>query len=201
MKDGLQTIIATIAALLAFFCLGFLFQLPLLLAAVLALATFFGVYLVSKPQIKIGHINLDALPDGDALRALMEDAKEDMQAIEAATKQITHVQIKEQSVQLHRTGINILEYLQEHPDRISAARRFFSYYLETARNILEKYLKFQKTELRTEEVLSVNKATQRALPILNQAFEKQFTRLISNDIMDIEADIQLLETTLMSEGK
>ena len=38
------------------------------------------------------------------------------------------------------------------------------------------------------------------MPMLNQAFEKQFTRLMEGELMDVEADIALLEKTLKMEG-
>ena len=35
---------------------------------------------------------------------------------------------------LYATGARILTYLEENPDKIKLARRFFTYYLDTAAN-------------------------------------------------------------------
>lgn len=188
------------AALLVFFGLGFLIDWPLWIAGILAVGTYFGVFLISKPRLKIGHIRVDSLPDGNDLKALMLDAKNDMDTIRDLTKKITHLPIRQQSEQLYQTGLNILSYLEKNPDKISLARRFFGYYLDTAVEILQKYLPFQESGLRTEDVRRVTQSTERAMPILNRAFERQFSNLMQNDMMDIEAEIKVLEMNLRSEG-
>ena len=42
--------------------------------------------------------------------------------------------------------------------------------------------------------------TAEALPVLNSAFEKQFTHLMQGELLDVEADIELLKSTLKMEG-
>lgn len=201
MKGGLRQIIFGLAAALAvFFGLTLGLSWPFWIAGILAVGTYLGVFLLSKPRLKIGHIRVDTLPDGDELKLLMLDAKNDMDAIRDATKKITHLPIRQQGEQLYQTGLNILSYLEKHPDKISLARRFFGYYLDTAVAILQKYLPFQESGLRTEEVRRVAQETERAMPILNRAFERQFTNLMQNDMIDIESDIKVLEMNLRSEG-
>lgn len=196
MNNTRQVILSTIGSVVLFCLLSFLFRWPILVSAVLSLGTFAGIYLISKPRRKIGGLLIDEIDNGEELKSLMDDAYEDMVIIEKASRQIHNTSIKEQTALLHQTGQNILEYLTKNPDRISAARRFFGYYLDTAREILEKYLSFQKSGLKTEDVRRVTQATQDALPVLNEAFEKQFNSLMENDIIDIEANIKLLKTNL-----
>ncbi len=201
MRGGRRQVICGLAAaLVVFFALGFGLDWPYWIAGLLAVGTYVGVFLISKPRLKIGHIRVDSLPDGDALKALMLDAKNDMDMIQATTKKITHLPIRQQSEQLYATGLNILSYLEKNPDKIPLARRFFGYYLDTAVGILQKYLPFQESGLRTEEVRRVTQSTERAMPILNRAFERQFSNLMQNDVMDIESDIKVLEMNLRSEG-
>ena len=47
---------------------------------------------------------------------------------------------------------------------------------------------------------AVNKTAQ-ALPVLDQVLEKQFTRLMEGELMDVDAEISLLENTLKMEGE
>lgn len=201
MKNSLrQLFLAILIALLAFF--GFWKGLAwnMFVSAGLALGTYLGVYLVAKPTLKIGNIRIDSLPDGDELKLLLLDAKTDMDRIQAASNKITNIAIKDESIKLYDTGLKILNYLEKNPDRISAARRFLNYYLDTARDILEKYLPFQESGLRTEDVQRVVQSTSKALPILNEAFDRQFNNLMQNDIMDIESDIKVLEMNLKHDG-
>ena len=196
MNNTRQVVLSTISSVVLFSLLNFLLNWPILVSAVLSLGVFAGIYLISKPRRKIGGLLVDDIDNGEELKALMDDAYEDMVILEKASHQISNTGIKEETVRLHKTGTNILEYLTKNPDRISAARRFFGYYLDTARDIIEEYLSFQKSGLKTEDVLRVSKATQDALPVLNEAFEKQFNSLMENDIMNIEANIKLLKMNL-----
>ncbi len=196
-----QIILALLTSLALFFALFFGLKWNVFVVIILSLGTYLGVFMVTKPRLKIGNIRIDKLEDGDELKALLLDAKDDMDHIKKASAEITNLALKEESQRLYNTGVKILEYLEEHPERISTARRFFTYYLDTARDILEKYLPFQRSGLRTEDVENVFRSTQKALPILNEAFERQFNHLMQNDIIDIESDIKVLEMNLKMDGE
>ncbi len=200
MKSGRQVFWALVSSLGLFFLLGFGLQWNLLVTALLAVLTYFGVFLISRPKLRIGRIVIEDYQKGEELRTLLDDAYEDMEAIRQAGKSINNIDIKQETERLYQTGTKILEYLTKEPQKIKLARRFFTYYLDTARGILEKYLKIQAADLRTEEIRQVSRATQEAMPILNQAFEKQFSNLLANDLMDIEEDIKLLKINLKMEG-
>ena len=58
----------------------------------------------------------------------------------------------------------------------------------------------QETGLRTPEVTEALRKTAGTFPVLNEVFEKQFTRLMEGELMDVEAEISLLENTLKMEG-
>ncbi|MDO5016404.1 MAG: 5-bromo-4-chloroindolyl phosphate hydrolysis family protein [Eubacteriales bacterium] len=200
MKVSGQVLLSLVIALGIFSLLGFVLKWSLLVAALLSVLSYFAVYLLSRPKLRIGNIVIEDYRKGDELRALLDDAYEDMEAIRKASRSITNLNIQNEARKLYKTGTKILEYLSHEPDKINLARRFFSYYLNTARGILEKYLKIQSSELQTEEVRQVTRSTEAAMPVLNQAFEKQFSNLIANDLMDIEEDIKLLKINLKMEG-
>ena len=200
MSSRLQGIMATLFSVAAFLGLYLGLSWPILIAAALSIGVYAGVYLITRPKLKIGNIWLDSLKDGEEMRQLFLEAKDDVVAIGNAGKKVSNETIKQQSAQLYDTSNRILDYLEKNPNSISDARRFLNYYLNTARDILEKYLAFQKTDIKTDEIQKVTASTERAMTILNQAFNTQFTHLMENDIMDIEADIKLLETNLKMEG-
>ncbi len=195
-----QYILGILSAIAVFFVLSSGLNWPFLIAAGLAAGTYAGVFLYAKPQIKIGSIKVDRIADKSEFKRLLLEAKQDLDLLRTATKQISNLPLRHQSQQLYRSGVRILEYLEKNPDRIPAARRFLGYYLTTAVDILRKYIPFQKSGLKTDEVKQVTDATKKALPVLLEAFEAQFTTLMQNDILDIESDIKVLELTRKSEG-
>ena len=62
-------------------------------------------------------------------------------------------------------------------------------------------MEFQKTGLQSEEVSRILSKSEDALPVLNDAFETQFTRLMQGELMDAEVDIEMLNNALHMEGK
>lgn len=80
--------------------------------------------------------------------------------------------------------------------KIPQARRFFLYYLDTAARLLGRYMELETLGLHTQEVLEVQRKTESVLPVLNQAFERQFTQLMAGELLDTEVDIQVLEQEL-----
>ena len=104
------------------------------------------------------------------------------------------------AVELAGTGEHIYRYLREQPDKIPAARRFLTYYLDTVGRILIQYVKFQEAGLRTEEVLGFQDKVRAVLPKLRAGFEEQLSQLMAAERFDAEADMQVLERLLDTEG-
>lgn len=195
-----RTALAAAIALGTFGLVGFAFSWPLWLAGIMAVGAYGGSYLLAKPTPRIGKVRLDRLPGGSQLKELLLEAEADMEALRRASRQIAHIELRQEVKRLIGTGERILLYLGENPERIGNARRFFIYYLDTARTILEKYLNVQKSGLDTTEVRQIRQETIRIVPQLNKAFERQYTNLMSNELMAIEAEIKLLDSTLKAEG-
>ena len=140
------------------------------------------------------------MPGGEEIQKLLDDAQADLTDIEKAGKAIADSAVQKDAEALCATGTRILAYLKDNPDKIKLARRFFTYYLDTAAKLLARYVDFQNTGLHSEEVTEILRKTAESLPVLNKAFEKQFTHLMQGELLDVEADIELLKSTLKMEG-
>lgn len=129
------------------------------------------------------------------LQALMKQAQTDMDQIQYVARHVKSREVADNAMALHRLGEKIMEYLRRNPHKITKARRFFGYYLDTARDILTKYHEFEITGIQAREVDNIETKTTSALLTLQDAFKKQYVQLATNELMDIEADIDLLEKT------
>lgn len=134
------------------------------------------------------------------LAELMAGARDDMNGMLQVAKTVKSREVSAQAMTLYQLGEKIMDYLQRNPEKISKARRFFNYYLKTARDILEKYYEFERTDIPAAEVAELEKRTGSALVTLQESFRKQYVRLVKNEMLDIEADIDLLEKTSKHEG-
>lgn len=199
MKETKQLFLSIASGIAVFGVTFFILQWQVLITAVLAVGTYVGVSLLTKPVYKLGSVNVESLRDGEELRAILIEAHRDLEVIKGAALKGNHDQIRESGLQLYETGSNIVDYLQHNPNKINIARRFLSYYLDTSAEIMSKYGRFTETKSKSVEVQRVYAQTERALTILDEAFDKQFVQLMENEIFDIETDIKVLENTLKME--
>ena len=101
---------------------------------------------------------------------------------------------------LTKTGRKILAYLTEHPERITGARRFADYYLDTAAHLVDKYMDLQNNGLTETAGSDITAQTVEGLKMLNTAFENQLNRLLDGDRMEIETEIRVLKEAMKTEG-
>ena len=171
-----------------------------LFSAVLAVLLYMALTLLLKPARKIGKVKVETLRDGEHLSEKLEEARADLKSIERSMTKIRDLELKEESERLHRTAGNILKYLEENPGKIPQARQFIDYYQDTASQLLEKYVDLQNTGLNTEDTRRLKVQTEEAIRTLNEAFENQFQKLMSEELLDMEAELQLLRQTMKMEG-
>ncbi len=200
MKDMGRMAVSVLLAAAAFLFLFIGLGWNLIFCAALGVGVYFGVFLLTKPRRKLAGIDVEAIKGGEELTRLLDDAKEDLEQIESSVKRLRDPAVKADGEKLLGTGVRILRYLGKNPDKIRQARRFFTYYLDTAAKLLARYVEFQETQVSSREVSGILERTARALPVLNEAFENQFTHLMEGELLDVEADIELLESTLKMEG-
>ncbi len=200
MKEMVTALISALISCAVFLLLFLAAGWNLAAAALLCILLYFGLGLILKPRKKIGGIDVEKIQGGEELQKLLEEARNDLKQISRAAREITNIKAKEDAEALEAGGRRILSYLEENPEKISMARRFFTYYLDTAAGLLERYIQLQETGLRTPEVTETLRKTAGTFPVLNEVFEKQFTRLMEGELMDVEAEISLLENTLKMEG-
>ena len=202
MKKGQkrQLTVSLLSAGAVFLVLALLLRWNFVLSAVLAVGVYVGLFLLLTPRPEPGTMFYAARPDGEQLAAWMEEAGRDLAQVALAAGQITDAEIQCAAVELAGTGEHIYRYLREQPDKIPAARRFLTYYLDTVGRILIQYVKFQEAGLRTEEVLGFQDKVRTVLPKLRAGFEEQLSQLMAAERFDAEADMQVLERLLDTEG-
>lgn len=200
IKELMVSLVAGIVAGGVFLGLLFLLKWNLLIDIILAVGIFVSVSLIAKPRNRIGKICVENIINGEELHRRLEEAMEDFSSIENSFKKIEDESVKEQVKSLKATAEKIIAYLEEHPEKITQARQFIDYYQDTASSLLSKYVELQDSQLGTQEVLRLKENTSHALEKLNFAFEMQFQRLMKNEMLDMDAEIRLLDQTIKMES-
>ena len=188
MKDTPRMIASALIAAILFLLLFLFLHWNLIVCILLCVGVYFGLFFLLKPNRRIAGIDVESMPGGEEIQKLLDDAQTDLADIDKAVKAIADPAVQHNAQALYATGTRILAYLKENPDKIKAAK------------LLARYVDFQNTGLHSEEVMEILCKTAESLPVLNKAFEKQFTHLMQGELLDVEADIELLKSTLKMEG-
>ena len=199
-KEILSIILSAILALALFLILLLILRWNLILCIVLAAAVYIALSLIFKPVKRIGKIEVDSLSNGEFLNERLAEAGSDYNRMQRAVSQIHEQPLLRECQDLISRAGSILKYLTDNPEKIPAARRYIDYYQETAANVLEHYAELKNTGLSTAETEKVLNSTRESISTLRAAFDLQFEKLMQNELMDMEADLNLLKQTLRSEG-
>jgi hypothetical protein len=142
-----------------------------------------------------------ALPSGldaDVVHTL-EAAQATVDEIAATGHGIDAPPVRARVEMLCRTAQRILAELRDDPRRLSLARAFLTYYLEAAGRIVAGYADLAGKRLDPAQVEPVLERAIVALDTVQQAFDRELVNLALSDVIDLDAEIALLETTARME--
>ncbi len=195
----LVMIVAMVVSIAAFTGLNFMthfYDWVNILGAV-ALGT--GVFLALKPENKKKlELHLDG--GNELSQENFDKAVDDYNYISDSLKYVKDMQLRVQINTMQKTAANILRYLKKHPEKVSVARRFIDYYQDSTVNLLEKYIELEHTQLQTDNVQAIKERTKSALTDLNKAYTEQFEKIINDQIMDMDAELKVMEQAMKADG-
>lgn len=164
-----------------------------------SLVFYLGLRFIFRPDPK-DNLKVALRTDNEELRSMFQEAEKDLAILQMVGQHDKDPVIRNHATHLFETGRNIFAYLKDHPEKVTASRQFFTYYLDTAAEILEKYQGVLNTGIQGPEIERARDQAKRALDILDVAFAKQFSRLVEGDLVDIDNELTVLEQSLKMEG-
>jgi hypothetical protein len=199
-KDNLaQIIIPLFIAILVFVFAFLMLKWGLVTAALLSIGVYIGLGFLLTPVLKIGGVNIEGMKNSAEILALLEEGERDLASIKTMMGKLPDPAIKAKAQGVYQEGGKIIEYIKKNPAKAVMARRFFTYYLDKAEEILKKYHDLISAGIETERLLTLKEQTLSALGSISKGMVSQFSKLISSELIDIEADIKLLESTIRME--
>jgi 5-bromo-4-chloroindolyl phosphate hydrolysis protein len=169
------------------------------IAALLSLGSYVSLSFLCTPVSRIDGINIEYLKNSAEIMMLLEEGEKDLASIKKIAGESKDNRIKAKALNLYQEGEKIIGYIKKNPARAVMARRFFHYYLDKANDILTKYHNLISAGIETERLDSLTEKTLSAMKSIVRGMTLQFSRLISSEVIDIEADVKLLESTLKME--
>jgi 5-bromo-4-chloroindolyl phosphate hydrolysis protein len=174
-------------------------QWTIIIAAPLSIGSYVSLSFLLSPVSKIAGVNIEAIKNNGEIMTLLEEGEKDLSSIKTIIDTSKDPRIRTKAQHVYREGEKIIGYIKKNPARAVMARRFFNYYLDKAEEILKKYQQLISAGIETERLSSLKEKTLSALETVSRGMVLQFSKLISSEVIDIEADIKLLESTVRME--
>ena len=170
----------------------------LLLAAALSAAAYFGLSrAVPGREVEVRK----AANSGDkTIDALIEEGRGKLDSLKTANAAIPDPEISKKLDRMVRAGEEIFSLLERDTTKAQAVRRFMNYYLPTADKLMSSYRLMQETGSGGENIARAMQSVENSLGMIADAFEKQLDNLYRDRTLDIETDIEVLETMMAGDG-
>ncbi|MEM6988233.1 MAG: 5-bromo-4-chloroindolyl phosphate hydrolysis family protein [Pseudomonadota bacterium] len=179
----------------AFLGTGFGFVQSLLFAGVAALGHHlrFG----GDPSRKVANANAVGVTAEEVLDVINE-AEGRIESIEQVATSIRNNSLRDRLQRIAKDARNILDIIEDDPRDLRRARKFLKVYLDGAQQVTSGYAKAQALAGGSELALSDNFT--RVLDTIESVLEEQRTKLLENDINDLDIKIEVLQLQLEKEG-
>ena len=140
----------------------------------------------------------DKLPP--ELQSVIYQGKTSIAKIRQLNDEIPDFKLSAQIKQIEILTEKIFAYVKEHPQDMGQIRQFLNYYLPTTIKLLEQYVVLQNQGMRMGNIDEGMKKIEDMLDKVIVAFQRQLDSLFESSVVDITADIQVMEQMMASEG-
>ncbi len=139
-------------------------------------------------------------PTDPKVTALIEEKNRAISEMRRLNDAIEDETISEQIDQLEETTTKIIDYVVQHPEKLSQIRKFLNYYLPTTLKILNAYDRMGSAGISGENIDGTMNKIESMMDTIVTAFRKQLDALFGDEAMDIASDITVMENLLAQEG-
>ena len=140
----------------------------------------------------------DKLPP--ELQSVIYQGKTSIAKIRQLNDEIPDERMSAQIDLIERLTTQIFDCVKEHPEKLKQIRQFLNYYLPTTIKLMEQYVKLQNQSVKTENITEGMQKIEDLLDKVIVAFQRQLDALFESDVVDITADIRVMEQMMASEG-
>lgn len=132
----------------------------------------------------------------DEIAATITEAETQISGIEQANKQITNRLFNQRIRIICEQARSIVDMLEDDPGDIRRARKFLNIYLDGALKVTTGYADMQRKH--QSEKLSDN--FENVLQTIESVFVEQKQKLLEDDVLDLDVQIEVLTAQLKHEG-
>jgi hypothetical protein len=127
------------------------------------------------------------------INKMIEEGNNDLKSLKDQSQVIKNKNIKNSCSLIYNKGQTLIKFIKSNPDKANLARKIIEYYLNTANGVIIKYNNMLSLNIEEGKLEKITSDTISALELISQGIDKQFNKLVYNDIIDLESELKLLE--------
>ncbi len=136
----------------------------------------------------------------EMLQERYEKAVGDYRAIEGARRAIGDIDLSNSLAEMQNISANMLRFLEKNPEKLQSAGKFIDYYQDRARELTVKYAELESMGQNLPDVAKTKQQVKSAVTELKDAYADQFAAIISDRLIDIDAEIKVLRQNMTHDG-
>lgn len=165
---------------------------------------FISVWLItgmtpSRKRIRNFDVNISGITPQMLEDAVSEGLEKKIKLSELS-RRIDEGFVKQTVVRITDVIQEIIDDIQKDPKDLKLAKKFLSYYLDTTIKITSRYIDLSGQKVHSSEMKASLKKAEEMLEKMHFAFRQQLTRLLEDDVMDLNTELELLDRTIKAEG-
>lgn len=189
-------ILNTLLGIIIFIVLFVVLKMEIIISGVLALLIYIGSSLLFAPNNKLVLLGIKDSNKQKEYMDLLDNGYENYEKISKLRNQLTKPEIKTKCTLIVNQIAKILKYLEKHPNKIGQNKKFFTYYLEAILKIINSYNDISTQNVHTKEIEEVMDKTEKSLTLIEKSLEEQFSKMLQNDALDLDTEIDLLNNSI-----
>ena len=197
-RNGLNWVVAGIAAAALIPLLTFVVNVPFLVALGIGLVALFGLVLLLAPRGLFEGIDVSAINKGklELVRKVLADATPALERLDEASRRIRNAAIRKRGQDLTATARTIFARIEQNPERMISVQRFLTYYLPAAAELTESYGVLEQQ--RSPDPARLQQA-ETVLGKLNEAFGHYADTMLESDLSGLDVDLRLIERAVKDD--
>ena len=158
----------------------------------------------AKALAPLKAVELSDTVSGDAVSDFTQEsyqkAVDDYNSLNDIMRSLSDRELAEQLQKMQGIAIKMLNYMKDHPEKIPLADQFIHYYQDRAVTLSKQFLEFEQMNLNTKEIIQLKENTKATLESFDEAYEAQFSRMVSDKVMEMESELQVARQIMSDAG-
>lgn len=149
---------------------------------------------------KFENISLESGLSSQDVANVIGEANTKIERIDQASQNLKDNNTRKKVNNISNLATQIIEGFIEDPSDIRRSRTFLNQYLNQTADLVERYVQLERKDDSVEKVKEIKSKFGETLNEIEAAFKKQYERNLSDDVLNLDVDMDVLNKMLKQEG-